>query len=110
MILNKWHIFKPLLCSTGRDFEWKVDAAKNLGDIYLRPEVSEINIMVALSHILSFGEGNFDQKYYGYNPQGEHRLKEEMIHVTKTKQTKICVVNNNTRQPLLVLLRDGSWR
>lgn len=110
MILNKWNIFRPLLCSSTEDYKWRVEAAKHIGDIYLRQEVACIDIMTAINSMFKVVGPQYEEMFYHWDETLEQDvLKEEMIHVVKEKN-KISLVDAKSMQPLVVLIRDKSWR
>ena len=110
MILNKWLIYRPLLCSSTEDYKWRVEAAKHIGDIHLRTEVACIDVMSAISSMFKMVGPQYEEQFYRWDEGlGKDVLREEMIHVVKEKN-KISLVDAKSMQPLIVLLRDKSWR
>lgn len=110
MLLNKWNIFRPLLCSSTEDYKWRVEAAKHIGDIYLRQEVAHIDIMLSISSMFKVCGPQYESRFYYWDEELEQDfLKEEMIHVVKEKN-KISLVDAKSMQPLVVLIKDKSWR
>ena len=92
MILNKWLIFRVILSKPNNDYTWTVQAAKYVGDIFLRTMVEDMDIVTALRKMELITDKEWDYS-----------------HLIRTK-TKITLVYANNLDPFIVLTRDGSWR
>jgi len=104
MVLNKYLIFdvlqaklvNPNLC------QWTVEGAKLLGDIYLRPNLDEMETFTAVQSALSSYHKDFSAQLRCFHPFTS-------LFVRRYKG-KYEFVLPHTNQPILILIRDGSWR
>ena len=107
MVLNRWVIYKTLIAHQSTQYDWRVEAAEKVGEIYLRTMIECIDILNAVDQMTILGGNTYQNYYYNWNETVNlYTLMHEKVHVIKEKK-KIKIVDGSSLMPLLTLLRQN---